>query len=59
MSRLYIREIDTCQFCGHRHSLSYNLYHHCTLSDKELPKTFMKKIPKWCKLEKVKIKEVE
>jgi len=53
MSRLYIKEIETCLQCGHRHSLPYNFYHHCKLSDKSLPKTFTDKIPKWCKLEKV------
>jgi len=53
MSRLYIREIETCLQCGHFEISSYSNYYHCKLSDKDLTKNFDKKIPRWCKLEKV------
>lgn len=58
MSRLYIREVTNCFQCGHSRQTAFGLY--CSLSDEyslPFPDDFdgrkNKKLPKWCKLEKV------
>ena len=54
MIKLYIREISCCLDCPHKKTVVYT--HYCMFEDKGKPLDDIYKIPDWCPLEDVEVK---